>query len=86
MSFGCPILRDAPERLARCVGLCDLQEEERNGWQAWGQADGGAKEIEAPTLARRSLPGKGIGHTGTTRKEWVKAITPLTIQLSGGVW
>lgn len=66
--------------------MCDLEEKERNDWQAWGQADGRAKEIEAPTSARRSLPGKGMGHTGTTRREWVKGITPIMIQLSGGVW
>lgn len=67
--------------------MCDLQEEERNGWQAWGQADRGAKEIEPPILQRdRGVKEMGMGHTGTTRNEWVKAISPLTIQLSGGVW
>lgn len=45
----------------------------------------GAKEIKAPTLARRSLPSKGLGQVGTTRKEWVKGI-PLEIHLSGGFW
>jgi hypothetical protein len=29
----------------------------------------GAKEIEAPSLARRSLPNKGTGHVDTTKKE-----------------
>lgn len=28
-----------------------------------------AKEIEVPTLARRSLPGKGMVQVGTTRKK-----------------
>jgi hypothetical protein len=45
---------------------------------------GGAKEIEAPSLARRSLPNKGTGHVGTTKKKWVRNI-PLKMQLSGGV-
>ena len=40
----------------------------------------GAKEIEIPNLARRSLPNKGTGHVGTTKKEWVK------MHLSGRVW
>lgn len=30
---------------------------------------GRAKEIAAPTLARRPLPCKGMGQVGTTRKE-----------------
>jgi hypothetical protein len=30
---------------------------------------GGAKEIKVPTLARRSLPNKGMGHIDTTKKE-----------------
>jgi hypothetical protein len=29
-----------------------------------------SKEIEAPTLARRSLPNKGMEQVGTTSKEW----------------
>jgi hypothetical protein len=44
---------------------------------------GGAKEIEAPLLARRSLPNKRTGHVGTTKKEWVRS-TPLKMQPSGG--
>jgi hypothetical protein len=40
----------------------------------------GAKEIEAPSLARRSLPNKRTGHVGTTKKEWVRG-TPLKMQL-----
>ena len=47
--------------------------------QIWG-----AKEIEAPSLDRRSLPNKGTGYVVTTKKEWVKG-TPLKMQLSGGV-
>lgn len=31
-----------------------------------GRAGGGAKEIETPTLARGSLPNKGIGQVVTT--------------------
>jgi hypothetical protein len=46
---------------------------------------GEAKEIEAPSLARRFLPNKGTGHVGTTKKEWVK-VTSLKMQISGGVW
>jgi hypothetical protein len=46
---------------------------------------GGAKEGEAPNLARRPLPNKGKGHVSTTKKVWVKGI-PLKMQLSGGVW
>lgn len=46
---------------------------------------GKEKEIEAPTLARRSLPNKGTGQVGTSRKEWVKRIS-LKIELIGGVW
>ena len=46
---------------------------------------GGAKEIEAPSLARRSFPNKGTGHVGTTKKEWVRCM-PLKMSLSGGVW
>ena len=46
---------------------------------------GKAKEIESPNLAKRSLPNKGTGHVGTTKKEWVRG-TPLKMQLSGGVW
>jgi hypothetical protein len=34
------------------------------------------KEIEAPTLARRSLPNKGMGHIGTTRKKNGERNTP----------
>lgn len=30
---------------------------------------GGAEEIKAPNLARRSLPNKRTGHVGTTKKE-----------------
>lgn len=33
-------------------------------------SNGGAKEREAPNLARRSLLNKGRGHIGTTQKEW----------------
>ena len=36
----------------------------------------GAKEVDAPSLARRSLSNKGTGHVGTTKKEWVRS-TPL---------
>lgn len=54
----------------RYVGLCDLEEEVgKKGQQAWGQVEWGVKGIEAPTLAKRSLPGKGSGQVGTTRKE-----------------
>jgi hypothetical protein len=35
---------------------------------------GGAREIEAPNLAKRSLTNKGIGYVGTTKKEWVRGI------------
>jgi hypothetical protein len=45
----------------------------------------GTKEIETPSLARRSLPNKGTGHVDTTKKEWVRG-TPLKMQISGGVW
>ena len=45
---------------------------------------GEAKEIEAPSLDRRSHSTKGTGHVGTTKKEWVRG-TPLKMQLSGGV-
>ena len=45
----------------------------------------GAKEIEVPTLVRRSFPRKGIGQGGTTRKKWVRGIH-LKIQLRGRVW
>jgi hypothetical protein len=38
----------------------------------------GAKEIEAPSLAMRSLPNKGTGHVDTTKKEWVRG-TPLKV-------
>jgi hypothetical protein len=44
----------------------------------------GAKEIEAPILARVSIPSKGMGYIGSTRKEGVRG-TPLKPQLSGGV-
>jgi hypothetical protein len=44
----------------------------------------GAKDIEAPSLARRSLPNKGTGHVDTTKKEWVRG-TPLKMQLNDGV-
>lgn len=60
-------------------------EEKGNSWQTWGQEDGGVKEIQAPTLARRSLPSKRTGQVGTIRKEWVRGIL-LKIQLSAGVW
>lgn len=55
-----------------------FEEKEGDGWQM----DGGAKEIEAPTLGRRSLPSKETGQAIPTRKEWVKGI-PLKVQLSG---
>jgi hypothetical protein len=44
----------------------------------------GAKELEAPSLARRSLPNKETGHIDTTKKEWMRG-TPLKMQLRGGV-
>ena len=54
----------------RYVGLCNLEEEEgKKGQQVWGQVEWGMKGIEAPTLAKRSLPSKGSGQAGTTRKE-----------------
>jgi hypothetical protein len=37
---------------------------------------GEAKEIEAPSLDRRSLSNKGTGHVGTTKKEWVRGTPP----------
>jgi hypothetical protein len=46
---------------------------------------GGAKEIETPSLARRSLPNKKTGHVVTTKKELVRGI-PLKMQLSVVVW
>ena len=46
---------------------------------------GGAKEIEAPSLARKSLPNERTRHVGTTKMECVRG-TPLEMQLSGGVW
>lgn len=46
---------------------------------------GRVKEIEAPTLAGRSLPRKQMEHVGTTRKEWLEGI-PLKIQLSSEIW
>jgi hypothetical protein len=45
---------------------------------------GEAKEIETHSLARRSLPNKGTGHVGTTKKEWMRG-TALKMWLSGGV-
>jgi hypothetical protein len=45
----------------------------------------GAKEIEAPSLAKRSFPNKGTGHVSTTKKEWVEG-TPLKMHLIGGFW
>lgn len=45
----------------------------------------GAKEIEFPSLARRSLPNKQTGHVGTIKNEWVRG-TPLKMQLSCEVW
>lgn len=43
------------------------------------------KEVEARTLARRSLPSKGMGQVGSTRKEQGRGIT-LKLQLSDEVW
>lgn len=43
----------------------------------------GRKKIKAPILTRKSLPSKGMGQVGITRKEWVRGI-PLNIQLNGG--
>jgi hypothetical protein len=42
----------------------------------------GSKEIEVLTLARRSLPNKGMGQVAFTRKEWVRR-APLKMQLNG---
>jgi hypothetical protein len=39
---------------------------------------GGAKEIEATSIARRSLPNKGTEHVVTTKKEWVRG-SPLKL-------
>jgi hypothetical protein len=46
---------------------------------------GGAKEIEAPHSAKRSLPNEGQDMLALPKKEWVRG-TPLKIQLSDGVW
>jgi hypothetical protein len=45
---------------------------------------GRAKEIEASSLVRRSLPNKGTGHVGT-EKGMGERYTPKT-QLSGRIW
>ena len=45
----------------------------------------GEKEIEAPSLVRRSLPQKGIGHVGTTKKGMGERYTPK-MKLNGEVW
>ena len=37
---------------------------------------GGAKEIVAPNISRKSLPNKGTGHVGTTENEWIRG-TPI---------
>lgn len=42
------------------------------------------KEIVAPNLKRLSLPIRGTGHFGITRKEWVK-IYDLNVQTRAGV-
>jgi hypothetical protein len=36
----------------------------------------GAKEIDAPGLARRCLPNKGTGHVVAIKKEWVRGSPP----------
>ena len=36
----------------------------------------GAKDIEAPSLARRSLPNKGTGNVGTTKNGIGEKYTP----------
>lgn len=35
---------------------------------------GEGSKIEAPTLARKSLPSRAVGQAGTTRKEWVQEL------------
>jgi hypothetical protein len=37
---------------------------------------GRTKEIEAPNVNKRSLPNKGTGHIGTSKKEWVRGYIP----------
>lgn len=53
------------------VRLCDLEEEkeEENEEEGNGQADEESKEIQVPTMARRSLLRKEMGQVGTTRKK-----------------
>lgn len=55
------------------------ENEKGNDWQAWVLVD--ESELEALTLARRSLLSKFTEHGITSRKEWVKGI-PLKIQMS----
>lgn len=52
--------------------------ERRSGWLP---GEFGAKQIKAPTLARRSLPSEGLGQSGTTRKEWVKDTLKMQLGL-----
>lgn len=65
--------RDLPETQVRKKGVSVWGLERRKGMAGKPEVKqmGGAEEMEAPILARRSLPRKGMGLVGSTRKEWV---------------
>lgn len=50
-------------------GICSLG---RTTGEAGVKQMFGTNEIDAPVLARRALPGKGMGQLGITSKEWVR--------------
>lgn len=52
--------------------------EDGNGWRACGKADGGAKDIEVPNLARKFFPRMRMGQVGIIRKEWIRGIHLMT--------
>lgn len=69
--FECPIPRDLPERLLR-ERVCQIMWRKKRRGKASEpgvKQMRGTKEIEAPTLAGRSLCIKGLEQVSTTRKE-----------------
>lgn len=80
--LGCPILSGVPTEADRGKGVSVCVVWRRRGTvrEPGIKQIGAVKETEAPTLAKQSLPDKGMGQVSTPWKEWVRGTTKATAQ------
>lgn len=80
--LGCPTLSGVPTEAdkGKGVSVCVVWRRRGTVREPGIKHIGAVKKTEAPTLAKQSLPTKGMGQVGTPRKEWVRGTPKDTAQ------